>query len=138
VRRVTLDSNIYLSALNFGGMPLLLLDMGARGGIEIAISDAILQEVLRVQRDKFKAPPENLERAKRLIEGCTHRVAPTGTLIVVPSDPDDNRIVECAVTAGSGASITGDKDLLRLGSYRGIEMQTIRDFLQRGNSSGKE
>jgi putative PIN family toxin of toxin-antitoxin system len=138
VRRVTLDSNIYLSALNFGGLPLLLLDMGVRGEIEIAISDAILQEVLRVQRDKFKAPPENLKRAKRLIEGCTHRVAPVETLIVVSSDPDDNRIVECAVTAGSEAIITGDKDLLRLVSYRGVEMQTIRDFLQRGSGSGKE
>jgi len=130
VRRVTLDSNIYLSALNFRGIPLLLLDMGARGNIQIAISDAILQEVLRVQREKFKAPPESLERAKLLIEGCTHWVVPTQTLKVVPDDADDNRIVECAVAAGSEAIVTGDKDLLRMGSYQGIYMMTAAAFLR--------
>jgi predicted nucleic acid-binding protein len=33
------------------------------------------------------------------------------------SDSDDNKIVECAVAAGSDYLVTGDKDILSLGSY---------------------
>lgn len=38
-------------------------------------------------------------------------------LDVVTEDPADNRILECAVTAGSDYIVTGDKDLPRLGTY---------------------
>ena len=43
--QVTLDSNIYISALVFGGKPMRLLEMAAEGAIRVAISDAILAEV---------------------------------------------------------------------------------------------
>ena len=44
--RVTADSNIYISALQFGGTPLRLLELALKGEIEIAISPAILNETL--------------------------------------------------------------------------------------------
>jgi len=48
----------------------------------------------------------------------------------VPDDPDDNRVVECAVEAGSEAIITNDKDLLRMKRYDGIKMIRVGEFLQ--------
>ena len=53
------------------------------------------------------------------------------TLDVVKDDASDNRIVECAVAAGSDVIVSGDKHLLALGSFRGIEVMTVSDFLQR-------
>ena len=47
-------------------------------------------------------------------------------------DPDENRIVECAVAAGSDCIVTYDKDLLRLGEYAGIKIVTAVDFLTQG------
>jgi hypothetical protein len=44
VIRITADSNIYISALQFGGKPLRLLEQAIR--IEIAISPPILAETL--------------------------------------------------------------------------------------------
>jgi len=38
VNRVTLDTNIYVSAFEFGGIPMRLLQMGVDGEIEIAVS----------------------------------------------------------------------------------------------------
>jgi predicted nucleic acid-binding protein len=64
----------------------------------------------------------------------THRVEPTIRLGIAKDDPSDDKFAECAVEAGAEAIITGDKDLLRLGSYEGIKMMTPRDFLQRGRS----
>ena len=52
--RVTADSNIILSALHRGGKPLQLLDLARRGEIELAITDAILDETGRILSDKFE------------------------------------------------------------------------------------
>ena len=44
-------------------------------------------------------------------------------------DPDDNRILECAVAARSDYIVTEDKDLLRLREYGGARIMTIGNFL---------
>jgi predicted nucleic acid-binding protein len=59
----------------------------------------------------------------------TRRVSSTETLDVVKADPDDNRILECAVAAGSDVIVTGDAHLLQLGAYRGISIMKVADFL---------
>ena len=46
------------------------------------------------------------------------------TLDVVPSDSDDNRVIECALKARSDTIVTGDTVLLVLGSFRGIRIVT--------------
>lgn len=50
--------------------------------------------------------------------------------IDVCRDPDDNRVLECAVTGKAHAIITGDRDLLDLGEFRGIRIQTVSAFLE--------
>jgi len=52
-------------------------------------------------------------------------------LTVVRRDPDDNKFLECAVTGGAQYLVTGDRDLLELGSYRGISIVTAGEFLNR-------
>lgn len=61
---VTADSNIWVSAFNFPGKPRLLIEMADSGSVRIDISDAIIDEVLRVLRLKFKWPDESLAEAK--------------------------------------------------------------------------
>src|SRR5215472_10264761 len=102
------------------------------GEIQVAISDAILQEVLRIMRERFHATAEDLQETEAIISGCTERVTPTESLNVVKDDPNDNHIVECAVASGSECIITGDNDLLQMGEYAGIKMMKVSDFLQRG------
>ena len=62
--RVTADSNIYISAIVFGRKPLTLLDMALERQVELAISDALLSETLRILRDKFHRTPEQLEELR--------------------------------------------------------------------------
>jgi len=59
VLRVTADTNVIISALNFSGNPRHVLEMAEDGAIHLAVSDAILDEVERVlRRDKFGWPDE--------------------------------------------------------------------------------
>jgi len=42
----------------------------------------------------------------------------------VPTDQDDNRILECAVEANADIIISADKDLIRLKTFRGVQIFT--------------
>ena len=50
---VTLDSNVYISALEFHGVGAQLLLMARAGAIRVDTSAAILIETTSVPRDKF-------------------------------------------------------------------------------------
>jgi len=43
-------------------------------------------------------------------------------------DPDDDRILACAVAHEAQYIVTGDKDLLVLGTFRGVKIVSPRDF----------
>jgi uncharacterized protein len=130
VIRVTLDSNIYVSALQFGGVGARLIGMGRMETIRIDVSEAILVETIGVLRDKFGWDGYRLHFANLELRKLANVVTTTETLSVT-DDPDDNRVLECAVAGGSDWIITEDKDLLRLGSFEGIRIVRAADFLNR-------
>jgi putative PIN family toxin of toxin-antitoxin system len=96
--------------------------MALEGAVSMTVSQAIIDETLDVLARKFGATAEDLAEAKAIIQEAARTVTPTVQLDVIKEDPPDNRILECAVTAGSNYIVTGDKDLLRLGSYDAIQI----------------
>ena len=130
MRRATLDTNVYISALNFRGRPTKLLGMARAGTLRIDISDHIMAEIVRVLREDFAWDGYRLHFMKETLLKIANRVTPTRRVKVV-DDPDDDRIIECALAAGSDCIVTNDKALLRVGSYEGIEIVSVADFLQR-------
>jgi predicted nucleic acid-binding protein len=56
-------------------------------------------------------------------------VKPKRRLRVIERDPADNKFLECAVAGKAGVIISGDKDLLSLGRYRKIRIQSPAQFL---------
>ena len=129
MNRVTADSNVYISALIWGGKPLQLLELALTGEIELAVSPDILEETLRILREKFHLQPEDSAKAEGFILKAARIVTPTERFDVVQSDPDDNPVIECAVAAGSDTIVSGDMDLLRIGSFREIRIQRVSEFL---------
>jgi uncharacterized protein len=137
VTRVTADSNIYISALLFGGPPDDILKLAEQGEIHLSISGAILDEVSRVLRDKFRLSPEELQMALTRIEGMTENVNSTQTVDVVKEDPTDNRILECAQAGKSEYLVTRDKHLLQLGTFQGTKIILAADFLETFRAQGQ-
>lgn len=126
---VTIDTNVYVSALHFGGKPRALLEAVIDGRVNVAISAPILAEVRRILRDKFEWEENDLTEAETLIRGFSTLVEPDEVLYVVEADPADNRVVECAVKSGSEFIVTGDKHLLALQRYVHISVVTVSEFL---------
>ena len=109
--------------------------MGVEGEVDIAISKSIIDETLRVLRDKFHATQYELDTASSIMDACGRMVYPVHKLDVVKADPDDNHIVECAVTAEAAAIITGDKHLLNLQAYESIAIMKVGGFPEQGTGT---
>ena len=126
---VTADTNVYVSALHFGGKPRRLLEAARAGLFDLAISAPILAEVERVLRTKFAWDVAHVAAALRVLGGFTWLVAPERVIAAVPDDPDDDRILECAAAAGAHVVVSGDKHLLRLDAFEGVRIVTVAEFL---------
>jgi putative PIN family toxin of toxin-antitoxin system len=129
VRRLTADTNLYVSALQFGGKPQTLLDIAQDGHIELALLHEILDKTLRILRDKFQRSFEHLADVAPRLRAVTVHVVPTERLDVVKTDASDNKVIECAVAAGSEVVISGDAHLLSLGGFRDIKIMRVAEFL---------
>lgn len=128
---VTADTNVYISALHFGGAPRRLLEAARAGLFDLAISAPIVAEIERVLTTKFGWDAAHVVAAVRVLGGFTRLVAPERAIAAVPDDPDDDRILECAVAAGAQLLVSGDKHLLRLGAFEGVQIVTVAEFLER-------
>lgn len=129
MNRVTADSNLYISALNFGGTPLEFLNVARSGAFRLAISEAIVLEVNGVLSEKFRWSSDRIEETVRELRAFAEFVVPRERLQIVTEDPDDDRVLECAVASGSQFIVSGDKHLLVLGEYQGIRIIKVAEFL---------
>jgi putative PIN family toxin of toxin-antitoxin system len=137
VIRATADSNIYISALLFGGPPDDILTLARQGKIHLTISDAILDEVTHVLREKFRFSPQALAVAREQISSFTERVTPTTQVNVVAEDPTDDRILECVQEGRSEYLITRDKHLLKLKTFGPTKIVLAADFLETLRAQGQ-
>jgi putative PIN family toxin of toxin-antitoxin system len=128
-RRLTADTNVYISALNFGGIPETILALARAGLWDVAISLPILAEVERVLSMKFHYTSAMLTDALEEIKRFATLVHPLTTLDVIKADPSDNRILECALSSQSECVVTGDSHLLTLQEYEGIAILSPAEFL---------
>jgi putative PIN family toxin of toxin-antitoxin system len=70
-----------------------------------------------------------LEQALPVLWSMGALVSPRTTVNAVRDDPDDNRILECAIEAQAQVLISGDHHLLALQEYKSIPIVTPRHFI---------
>ena len=127
--RIVFDTNILVSALIFPGKQAhFALNRILDAEDELLLSKPILDELLGVLARKFSRDREELSRLALWLADLATWVNPTTHIRELDDEPD-NRILECAVTGQAAQIITGDKELLRLGTFRGIAVVTLRDYL---------
>ena len=133
--KAVFDSNIIISGLIANaGAPYEVLEAWRRRGVVLLVSDAIIEEVADVLarpffRDKRHISKSDIARVRHALK-MDAIVVPSNThLEVVGDDPDDDRIVECALDGGADYIVSGDHHLLGLKRFRGIQIVTAREFL---------
>ncbi len=124
------DTNVLVSAFLFGGKPRECLQGALSGRVTLAISREILNETLEVlARPRFGLPADLIQAFAHELLQISRLVTPTRTIQRIKRDPDDNRILECAVAADADCIVSGDSDLLEIKDYAGIQILTVAEFL---------
>ena len=128
--RVVLDTNIFISAILYGGNPRKVVELAIFEDVEVYISLQLVDELRRVLRDKFTLGSVEIDKIISEIKDFAEIVTPRVTLQVVEKDPPDDRVLECAVAAKADFIISGDKHLLDLGNFREIKIVGPAEFLE--------
>ena len=131
--RVVLDTNTVISSLLFSGTASRLVPLWQSRKITVLVSKEIVEEYLRVLAyPKFHLGDQEI---RRLLEGellpFVKTIRVRKRLAVVKRDPEDNKFIECAVAGRAQYLVTGDRDLRELGSYGGVLILTVAEFLER-------
>ena len=130
--RLVVDTNVVLSAILFpGSVPGRAL-FQAQGSVVLA-SKIRLQELKEVaERSRFDRYVEP-EKRRRLVAEFV-RAAVTVEIpfpIRACRDPKDDKFLEVAVHGRADVIVTGDTELLALHPFRGIEILTPAEYLER-------
>jgi predicted nucleic acid-binding protein len=108
--RVVVESNVWISALVFGGAPRPIFEAIVRDGLRLVVSAEALLDALKDHLDSVSLGSITIEECR---------------------DPDDNRVLETAVLGVAASIVSGDKDLVILGDFEGVSITTPHDWLER-------
>lgn len=127
--KAVLDTNVYISALNFGGIPYNILEKAIEGKFKLFISEEIITEVLAVSAKKFNYSDQRLKQVSLFLRDISVIVQPKITINIIKRFPADNRIIECAVGVKADYLVTGDKKhILPLKKYKSTRIITPEEF----------
>lgn len=129
--KVVVDINIFVSSF-FGGKPRKIIDLWKNEKITLCLSNAILDEYIDVLHRIGMRDEDEFEELLSLFSKNFNILFTTKTpkIKIVKNDPDDDKFIECAVALKAYAVITGDKEVLTLKEYRGIQIVTPQQFLE--------
>ena len=107
--KAVLDTNVVLSAhLNLHGPSQVIFDLVFSKGFRCFISIALLEEYEEVlSRPHFAVDVRKIARSLRDLRKAAVLVVPSKRLNVT-SDPDDNKVLECALEARADYVVTGN------------------------------
>ena len=131
--RAVLDTNVLISAVIATGTPHEIVVAGYSGAYEIIASPATVTEfrtTLQKYPDRFGLSDSAIDAEVETLCSFATIVEPTVSLSLVDADPDDDTFLAVAVTAEADYVISGDSHLLDLGSVRGIEICSPREFFE--------
>ena len=134
--KIVIDTNIYISAIFWGGKPREVVDLGRSSRITIFTSPEIQGELERKLKTKFGLDDPEVYQILLDLSVFTVTVTPSYKIPIIDDDPDDNKFIECAVASKAECVISGDKHLLKLKQYMGIQIKKAAEFLSTLRQNG--
>jgi uncharacterized protein len=127
---VTVDTNVLVSGVFFGGIPGKIVTAAREGVFTLAMTPLLLSEMRGVfLRAKFGLTPDAVQLLMDGMEASATIVYPGKRHQEVARDPDDDAVVDCAVESGSLYIVSGDSHLTEMDVVQGITVVTPRRFV---------
>lgn len=125
---VVFDTNVIVAALLTNGLCHECFRRAVRRRL-LASSPALLKELESTVRRKF-AVTAAAEAFLGALRDRVRLVDPIPLPARVCRDQDDDLVLATAMAAGADLIVTGDQDLLVLGTYEGMRLVTPRQYLE--------
>jgi len=124
---VVLDTNTVISGLFWKGAPRQVLDLARSGSITLFTSPELLAELANViGRKKFAQRMVQAQvTVDELVFGYSAlalTIRPAKIKPVIHADPDDDKVLACAIAAKATLIVSGDSHLLDLKEYKTIKI----------------
>ena len=133
--KITVDTNILVSATFWSGPSEKIISKAEAKEIQLILSNDIIKEYSEVLeykeiQDKIKDKKLEMKRTVGKIILMSTIIEPKTKLRIVKDDPDDDKILECAVAGKVDCIVTNDNHLLKLKKFRNISILTPNEFLK--------
>lgn len=99
------------------------------GDLDLVTSQPMISELERVLTRKFDFPSSMAASIRAELEALSEIVEPVQIKRVTRTAADDV-VLATAVAGAAEAVVTGDKELLALGTYRDIPIRSLREFVE--------
>jgi len=132
--RAVLDTNVLISGVIATGVPheLLLKGFDHEYGIVISVETLTeFRETLLKYPERFHMDEDDVQKEVETIRYFAEFVDPQEDIAAVEDDPDDDKFLEAAVAGDVDYLVSGDRHLLDLDSFRGVEIVEPRTFYER-------
>ena len=127
--RIVPDTNIYIAAALQNGFSAEVVETLAKtSGFTIIVSEEILEELEQKLRNKFNWLEADIERFLTRISKIAEIVEPKEKVSIISRDPEDNKILECAIAGQADLIVSNDQDLIKLKRFRGIAIVHPKTF----------
>ena len=128
--KVVIDTNVFVSGIFFSGPPYQVLKAWQQRKLQIAVSEEIIEEYKRVLETlSAKCEHIDLDSIMELLLIQAELVPSYSFEKPVCEDPDDDKFLACAIASKSKYIISGDKHLLKIGTFLDTTIVTPRHFL---------
>ena len=125
--KIVLDANVIIAAFAARGLCETIMEV-CLSEHEIVLGDNLFDEILRNIRHKIKLPPGVVDNIGAFLREHSTISIPVPLASDVCRDPDDVKVLGLAVASNADYIVTGDKDLLVLKSFQGIQFLNPRSF----------
>ena len=128
--KVVLDTNVLISGIFFSGPPYRILQAWRDGKVQLAVCLEILAEYRQVAlrlSEKYKGI--DVSSLLDLVAVHPHIVQAAPLPEPICDDPDDDIFLACALAAKTRIIVSGDKHLLAVSGWAGIQVLRPKTFV---------
>lgn len=129
--KIVIDTNIVISGVFFGGLPRKVLQAVLADKITACANVDIIQEYNDVIREMVSRKQGKINENILMPLIARMQIVEEKAVVQICRDPDDNKFIGCAKDAHALYIVSGDKDLLDIGTYEEIEILTAKEFCDR-------
>jgi uncharacterized protein len=127
--KAVFDTNVLIAAFAAEGLCAKLLFRARKRELSLLLCPIILDEFEKILQTKLRASSSEIREAMELVrEAADEILMPGNEAAGVCRDRDDDLVLSCALSARADFLVTGDADLLVLGSFREVAIVTPRQF----------